>query len=124
MMNDEYYKYTVENSDLVQGVHIARSNALICLKAYAYLDMKDRLSQGEHVDSNDIAKHRNDIIRLGLTLTAEDTFTVPEGIRANLEKFFLEVANELPQDDFVERAGAAGVKVDAVINRIKEAFGL
>lgn len=124
MMNDEYYKYTVENSDLVQGVHIARSNALICLKAYAYLDMKDRLSQGDHVDSNDIAKHRNDIIRLGLTLTAEDTFTAPEGIRANLEKFFLEVANELPQDDFVERAGAAGVKVDAVINRIKEAFGL
>lgn len=41
-----------------------------------------------------------------------------------LKKFFLEVANELPQDDFVERAGAAGVKVDAVINRIKEAFGL
>lgn len=123
MMNDEYYKYTVENSDLVQGVHIARSNALICLKAYAYLDMKDRTSQGEHVDSNDIAKHKNDIIRLGLTLTAEDSFTVSEGIRVNLEKFFRVVTDELPQDEFVERAGATGVKVEAVIKRIKEAFG-
>jgi len=124
MMDDEYYKYTVENSDLVQGVHIARSNALICLKACAYLNLKESAANGEHVDSDDIAKHRNDIIRLGLTLTGEQSFTVPSGIRKDLIKFFEESEGDLPQDDFIERAGARGVKVSAVISRIKGAFGL
>lgn len=124
LMNDAYYNYTIENSDVVQGVHIARSNALICLKASAYLDLKKRQALGEKVDSDDIVKHRNDIIRLGLTLTAEQSFTVPEEIQADLHRFFDTVLNNLPQDDFIERAGARGIKVIDVLDLIKKAFGL
>jgi len=124
IMDDEYYRYTVENSDLVQGIHIARSNALICLKTCAYLNLKESAAKGERVDSDDIAKHRNDIIRLGLTLTGEQSFTVPSGIREDLIKFFEESKGDLPQDDFIERAEARGVKVSTVISRIKGAFGL
>lgn len=115
---------TISNSDIVQGVHIARSNALICLKASAYLDLQKRQAQGEKVDLDDISKHRNDIIRLGLTLTAEQSFPVPEGIKVELYKFFDAIQNNLPQDDFIERAGARGIKVTDVIDRIKEAFNV
>ena len=76
------------------------------------------------VDSDDIVKHRNDIVRLGLTLTAEQSFTVPEEIQADLHRFFDTVLNNLPQDDFIERAGARGIKVIDVIDLIKKAFGL
>lgn len=124
MMDDDYYSYTVENSYLMQGVHIAQSNALICLKACAYLNLKASALNGEHVDSDDIAKHRNDIIRLGLTLTEEQSFTVPSKIRDDLIKFFEESEGDLPHDDFIERVGARGIKVSAVMNRIKKAFRL
>ena len=124
LMNEAYYNYTIGNSDIVQGVHIARSNALICLKASAYLDLQKRQAQGEKVDSDDITKHRNDIIRLGLTLTAEQSFTVPEEIQAELHRFFDAIQNNLPQDDFIERAGARGIKVTDVIDRIKKAFNV
>ena len=105
-------------------MHIARSNALICLKACAYLDLQKRQAQGERVDSDDVVKHRNDIIRLGLTLTEEQSFTVPEEIKAELHKFFDAIQDNLPQDDFIERAGARGIKVTDVIERIKNAFNV
>ena len=124
MMDDEYYQYTIDNSDLVQGIHIARSNALICLKACAYLNMKERAANGEHIDHDDIVKHRNDIIRLGLTLTKNQSFDIPDGISTDLSRFLDMVSDDLPQDDFVARAGAQGIKVTAVVDRIREAFGL
>lgn len=37
---------------------------LVLFKAKAWLDLNQKLEAGEHVDSRDIKKHRNDVLRI------------------------------------------------------------
>ena len=41
-----------------------RNNLLDCYKAKAWMDLTDRKAAGEHVDSKNIKKHKNDVFRL------------------------------------------------------------
>lgn len=50
LMNDEYYNFTIANSEKKEDTHFAKSEALICLKAKAFLDLTKRESEGEKVD--------------------------------------------------------------------------
>ena len=57
LMNEVYYHYTIVHSRLEEGAHIANIEALICLKAKAFVDLCARKAQGEHVDQDDMEKH-------------------------------------------------------------------
>jgi hypothetical protein len=54
LMEDSYYNYTLTNSTVLNDIHLANSEALICLKAKAFLDMTTREQNGEKVDSKHI----------------------------------------------------------------------
>lgn len=64
LLNDDYYKLLLENSDFIENVHLATPLALIPLKIHAYLSLTE---QG----SSDANKHLNDIIRLAAILDGE-----------------------------------------------------
>ncbi|WP_430814041.1 hypothetical protein [Carboxylicivirga sp. RSCT41] len=44
LMDEAYYKFTIEHSSIEEGAHIAAPETLICLKAKAYLDLTERKS--------------------------------------------------------------------------------
>ena len=124
MLNDEYYHFTIQNSFTMDGVHIAGNVALIPLKAKAYINLRQAKAGGQFINSGDITKHKNDVIRLGLTLTPDITVSLPEDIRADMSQFFELVRDDLPHDDFLARAGAPGITVDTVLGVIRRAFRL
>ncbi len=54
------------------------SSSNICLipfKAKAWLDLKERKLNGDQVDSKNIKKHKNDVFRLALLITANGLHT-------------------------------------------------
>lgn len=53
LMNDDYYNYLRQNCILENGLQLADINALICLKARAFLEISERIAQGGKED----AKH-------------------------------------------------------------------
>lgn len=57
---------------------------MIPFKAKAWLDLKER---GNHVDSRDIKKHKNDIIRLSMLLVPDNKIEVPDMIKNDLSQF-------------------------------------
>lgn len=57
-MNFEAGKVTVD------GVTVLDAAYLIPFKAKAWMDLTDRKAAGEHVDSKNIKKHKNDVFRL------------------------------------------------------------
>ena len=123
MMDDDYYYFTIEHSYIVQNVHIAKSEALICLKAKAYLNLRASKETGQFVNSGDIAKHKNDVIRLGATLSPDSAFQLPESIRNDVLAFFEKVADDLPLDDFLKRAGITGnLTIHGILDIIRKAF--
>lgn len=66
LMDDEYYKFTINNSIREAGAHFAGTEALICLKARAFLDLTLRKSGGKDIDGRKIRKHKTDIFRLAV----------------------------------------------------------
>lgn len=42
LMDDEYYHFTVDHSTLVDNIHIADVESLICLKSKAFIDLSER----------------------------------------------------------------------------------
>ncbi|MCK9205020.1 MAG: hypothetical protein M0P58_11385 [Bacteroidales bacterium] len=61
LLNDDYYNFTLEHTARQDEVHLANIEALICLKAKAFLDMTARKNAGEEVSQKQIDKHKNDV---------------------------------------------------------------
>lgn len=122
LLNENYYYYTIAHSRLVDGLHIANVEALICLKAKAYLDLCTRKNQGDDVDQDDIDKHKKDIFRLAPLLTEEARYELPLEIHEDVRLFFDAIENELPNADFMRNAGLRSQSAGGLLAVLKRAF--
>lgn len=122
LMNEEYYHYTIAHSRLEDGVHIANIEALICLKAKAFVDLSVRKAQGDHVDQDDIEKHKKDVFRLAPMLTGESRYELPKEIQNDMQQFFAAIETELPNDDFLRNAGLRSQNVEGLLEVLKRVY--
>ncbi|MBL0031030.1 MAG: hypothetical protein IPP27_02205 [Bacteroidetes bacterium] len=124
LMNEDYYKYVIDNSILENGIHRAKTEALICLKAKAYLEITARIAEGSTEDSKQLRKHKNDVFRLAAMLTANDTFELPENIHSDLREFTESIAKELPGKEMFKEAGLGNLEPENVFKQILNSFQL
>lgn len=96
LLDDAYHALIREHSESRDGIAFATATALIPLKARAWLDLTERLAQGEPVDSKNIAKHRADVFRLAATLPDQSGPLLPEGIREDILEFLAAFPEESP----------------------------
>lgn len=123
LLNNDYYNYIVENSQIIDGIHIANVNALICLKAKAFLELKERSDKGEHVDAHDLLKHRVDIIKLMTTLSANTKpFTTSEMLHKDILSF-VQMNDDLPtQKSIIDSTGLSQQAILRVWELFKHLF--
>jgi hypothetical protein len=107
-MDNEYYKFTIDNSKKEEGAHFAGTEALICLKAKAFLDLSQRKLEGEKIDGRNIRKHKTDIFRLAVLLPAEHKVELPDGIKSDLMAFVDSISEELPDNAIFKTNGRGG----------------
>ena len=69
MLDDDYYHLTVRNSEIVDGLRVASPLALIGLKERAFLNLISGRKRGLKVNTKDITKHRNDVLKLAAVIT-------------------------------------------------------
>lgn len=124
LMNDDYYHFTLEHSMVEDDVHIANIEALICLKAKAFLDLLERKEQGEEISSKHIKKHKTDVFRLAVMLTAEVRFAIPDAIKMDMEQFVGIVENDLPDNAIFKEMGLGTINPGTVLDQIISSFQL
>ena len=86
LLNDAYYRFLLQGRDVIDGFSVLRPTWLIPFKAKAWLDLSERKERGEHVDSRDMKKHRNDILRMASELVLERC-VLPDEIRNDMMRF-------------------------------------
>lgn len=64
IMDDGYYRLTLEHSTVSNGLRVADFKALVCMKAKAYLNLVADREAGIHRNTKDIKKHRSDVMKL------------------------------------------------------------
>jgi hypothetical protein len=124
LLDEDYYHFTRNNSELRDGVHFAKAQTLICLKAFAYLNNKQRKAQGQNVREVDIKKHKNDIFRLTLMLTEGTEFELPEKIKTDLQQFATETKTDLPDPAIFKQNGFPKTDMQEVFKLLTKAFKL
>jgi hypothetical protein len=122
LLNDEYYKYMIEHSRVEDGLHHANIEALICLKAKAFLEIKERIENGSKEDAKQLRKHKTDIFRLTVMLTPESEFELPKTIQAHMNLFAELTAGDLPDKAIFKEMGLSNIDPKNVFEQLKKSF--
>ena len=91
IMDEAYYDFAIEHSEIVGDIRILKPEALIVLKAVAYNENLRRKEAGANVDQRDIDKHKKDVYRLAYVFDGSERFEVNETIKAQMKAFISEV---------------------------------
>jgi hypothetical protein len=86
IMDDDYYHFTITHSRLTDGIRHADSAALIALKARAYLNLLMEKTEGKHVNTKDIKKHRSDVLK-NVVILEDAEVIAPQSIVNCIKEF-------------------------------------
>lgn len=84
LLNQDYYQLLMRGRKVIDGVSVLSASYLIPFKAKAWLDLNDKKNAGVHVDSRDIKKHRNDVLRIVAELPLEERIVLPAMIKEDM----------------------------------------
>lgn len=118
LLDDSYYEFLKAGKTVLDGVTILSPEHIIPFKMKAWLDLSERKARGEHVDSKDIKKHKNDVLRLSELLTAATKVSTPSVIFSDLQVFLLKMHDEAIDP---KQLGIASTK-ETVLERIRNAY--
>ena len=124
LLNDDYYHYMLEHSVLENGLHRSNNEALICLKAKAYLEIAERIAKGSKEDVKQLRKHKGDVFRLAVMLAENDLFNLPESIKSHLQTFIDMIVSDLPDKAIFKEMGLGNIPPENVLNQIIKSFQL
>lgn len=123
LLDGEYYSFLHEHKIILEGLSIVDVQSLIPLKAMAWLNLTEQKNKGEEVQSTNIKKHRNDVLRLQQLLVPNEAVVLPEGIKNDMRRFLDELSKA---EDIALRQLGLGkdVELSGIIERLKKIYGL
>lgn len=119
LLNEEYYEFLKNGRMIIDGIPILAPTYIIPFKAKAWLDLSERKKGGEHVDSKNIKKHKNDVFRMSVFLTEGEKVEINEEVRKDMEKF-LDAIKEEKID--LKSIGMKEIEYDEVIELLQSTY--
>ena len=93
LLDDEYYQFVLTGRKSRYGMPSwVGEDRLIPLKAVAWMEMNERLQNGEKIDSKKINKHLSDVVQLSALLQPGQVIELPGKIKTDLGIFVMAVA--------------------------------
>lgn len=124
LMNEDYYRYTIAGSNILESIRIANIETLICLKARAYIDLKAAKEKGGKIDSDKINKHKLDVFRLAVFLVDGNIFELPASIKTDMQAFADMINTDLPDNAIFREMGLGNVNGEKLFMQILQNFNL
>ncbi len=122
LLDEVYYQYLLDHSAEISSLQLANIEALICLKARAYLDMIERKEKGATIENKKIKKHKGDIFRLAVTLAEEDQFELPASIKIDMQAFVDAISKDLPDKMIFKNMGLGTTDPESIFKQLKSNF--
>ena len=119
LLDDDYYNVLLKGKAIASNLSVLRPEYLILFKAKAYLDLKSRKERGETVDTDDIRKHKKDILRISAELMLEKVDNLPAKVKEDIARF-IDILEANPFDD--NSLKAYGLKNDDIVRLLRDRF--
>ena len=94
LLNDDFYEFMLMGRRVINDICVLGADYIIPFKMYAWVDLKRRKTNGEHVNDRDYKKHKNDVFRLLQIVDPEETIETVGLVRESIEIFLTEVLSE------------------------------
>jgi hypothetical protein len=124
LMEDDYYNYLLQNCATESGLQLANLDALICLKAKAFLEISERIAKGGKEDAKHLKKHKNDVFKLAAMLPNESNYELPTSMKKQMNEFLQAIENELPDKQIFKDMGLPSLTAERILEQIKKSFSL
>lgn len=111
LLNEDYYSILLSGKVVVNKLSVLRPEYLLLFKAKAFLDLSERKSRGDHVDSRDIKKHKNDILRIAMEFVLEKIEDLPENVYIDMENFIEQLNDEPFEKNLLKEYGLSNTDV-------------
>ena len=119
LLDDDYYEFLKQGKVTVDGVTVLDAAYLIPFKAKAWMDLTDRKAAGEHVDSKNIKKHKNDVFRLTELIDPTAKVVAPQGVYADIQEFVRRMKNENVD---IKQLGLVGRTKEKILEELKAMY--
>ena len=116
LLDNDYYEFLKQGKVVVDGVTVLDAAYLIPFKAKAWMDLTDRKVAGEHVDSKNIKKHKNDVFRLTELVDPTAKVVAPQGVYADIQEFVQRMKNENVD---IKQLGLVGRTKEKILEELK-----
>jgi hypothetical protein len=123
-LDRNYYDYLMAHFEMVDGIRYASADALVCLKALAYLNLLSDKQAGKKVNADDIKKHRRDVIMAAAYLPGGAQYKVGESIRKMLDDFLIAVEDASVRQSLKSSLDIDDAVLNGVLGVLKEGFVL
>lgn len=119
LLDNDYYKVLLDGRVVTKGLSVLRPEYLILFKAKAYLDLKQRKDRGESIDTDDIKKHKKDVLRIVSELMLVAVERLPLSVKNDIKIFI----QSLEADPFDKNSlKYYGLKNKEVIDVLKSVY--
>lgn len=121
LLNDDYYRCIQQGKTLVDGVPILSVDYIIPFKMRAFCDLTKRKAEGAQVDTKNIKKHKNDVLKIAQLLSPAQTVVVSAAIKEHMKEFILAIKDE-PVD--MKSLDLAGLTLENILTVLGNVYGL
>ncbi len=120
LLDNDYYDFIITHRIENDSLPIVTEDCLILLKAKAWMDLSERKDKGENIDSKNIKKHKNDIVRLCQLLSVGESISLPLAIKTDMIEFLKKYENS----DIDPKSLQINLKPYEVFQRLKNYYQL
>lgn len=121
LLDDDYYDFLTNGTVRIAGITILDALHMIPFKAKAWIDLTERKSKGESIDSRSIRKHKNDVFRLTELINIENVEIsyLPEVVKADMSAFIESMASE---DIDLKQLGIRDKGKDEILEELRHIY--
>lgn len=118
LLDDEYYALLNHGVEEIDGFPVLSLDYLPVFKMHAWANLSDDRASGKPVHSDEINKHRRDVLRLCSLFEPGRRVALPDSIREEIQRFI----DERPWDDNMMRNLGLGITADDMVEVIRSAY--
>ena len=119
LLDDEYYAFILNGRQNIDALPWIGAERVIPLKASAWLDLGTPKAAGQKVDSKDIRKHGNDVLRLSQLLAPDMEVELVRRISDDLDNF---VAGLIADGNYDPSVHGIDASLAEIVDRLRRVY--
>lgn len=125
LLDEEYYRQTIDTSIIIEGIRIASPLSLLCLKVKAFLNLTEEKKINPKVRSADIKKHRDDVFKLlAMRINPLEPIILSSTMKDELSTFISMMEASLPNQSLQDSLQRTDEDIQGFLGIMKEIFGI